>query len=133
MTRAVIDTNVVVSALLSPLGNEALVLEAVRRNLCVPCFSREILKEYREVLVRPKFGFHTRQVDGLLALLREQGRMFSPKPVAVSLPDPDDAIFIACARAASAEFLVTGNKRHFPQAACGATKVVSAREFLTAL
>lgn len=133
MTRAIIDTNVVVSALLSPFGNEALVLEAVRRGLFVPCFSREILKEYREVLARPKFGFQPRQVEGLLALLSEQGRMFSPKPVAVNLPDPDDVIFIACARTASAEFLITGNKRHFPQSACGATKAVSAREFLTAL
>jgi len=55
--RAVIDTNVLVSALISPSGNEALVLLAVRQALITPCFSQDIVREYTEVLARPKFSF----------------------------------------------------------------------------
>jgi putative PIN family toxin of toxin-antitoxin system len=55
--RAVIDTNVLVSALISSVGNEALVILGVNQGLLIPCFSDEILQEYSEVLRRAKFGF----------------------------------------------------------------------------
>jgi uncharacterized protein len=55
--RAVIDTNALVSAMIAPSGNEALLLLAINQNLVSPCFSAEILDEYEEVLRRPKFGF----------------------------------------------------------------------------
>jgi putative PIN family toxin of toxin-antitoxin system len=53
--RAVIDTNVLVSGLLSPAGNEALILLAIHQGLMHPCFSEDILEEYAAVLARPKF------------------------------------------------------------------------------
>lgn len=65
MIRAVIDTNVIVSALISSVGNEAIVLLAVNEGLLVPCFSAEILEEYRDVLRRPKFGFAADEVESL--------------------------------------------------------------------
>jgi putative PIN family toxin of toxin-antitoxin system len=57
MIRAIIDTNVLVSALISPSGNEALLLLAVKQGLVRPCFSPAMLEEYSEVLARPKFAF----------------------------------------------------------------------------
>jgi len=57
MIRAVIDTNVLVSALISPSGNEALLLLAVKQGLVRPCFSHAVLKEYSEVLTRPGLLF----------------------------------------------------------------------------
>jgi hypothetical protein len=62
--RAVVDTNVFVSALISPSGNEALILLAIRHGLVKPYFSAEILQEYVEVLARPKFRFPSDEIEG---------------------------------------------------------------------
>jgi putative PIN family toxin of toxin-antitoxin system len=128
--RAVIDTNVLVSAMISPAGNEALVVLAINQRLVVPCFSREILKEYSDVLLRPRFAFLVDEVDALLDMLRRCGADVEPVPIAPTSPDPDDDKFIACALAGNADFLVTGNKRHFPEAGASGTKVVNAAELL---
>ena len=133
MIRAVLDTNVLVSALLVPLGNEAQLLVSVRRGKLVPCISAEIVAEYEEVLNRRKFPFRRISIDETLELMQAKGLSFEPKTVAGLSPDPEDDALIACAFAAEADYLVTGNRRHFPQEACGLTKVVSARELLEIL
>ena len=130
MIRAVLDTNILVSALLVPLGNEAQALIAVRRGLVCPCFSDLIVAEYAEVLNRRKFPFRRSSIDETLELIQTKGMSFQPQLLAGLSPDPEDDALIACAVAAQAHFLVTGNRRHFPQEACGLTKVVSARELV---
>jgi putative PIN family toxin of toxin-antitoxin system len=130
MIRAVIDTNVLVSAMISSAGNEALVLMAVNQGLVVPCFSSEILEEYSQVLVRPRFGFLPDEVNALLEMFRHRGTLLSPPPLARTSPDPADDKFIACALTGKADFLVTGNKRHFPQSPPLEARVVSAAELL---
>jgi hypothetical protein len=62
--------------------------------------------------------------------LKEKGLAFQPAPVTGLSPGPGDDDFIACALAGDADFIVTGNKRHFPEATCGRSKVVSAKELL---
>jgi putative PIN family toxin of toxin-antitoxin system len=127
----VVDTNVLVSALISPAGNEALILLAVRQGLVKLSFPEEILQEYAEVLVRPKFGFPPDEIETLIDMLRRQGEAVrDPQPLASSLPDSGDDKFLACAKAAGVDFIVTGNKRHFPQRACGAIRVVNGAELL---
>ena len=69
MIRAVIDTNVVVSGLLTPAGNEALDLLGIHQGLVRPCFSEEILEEYTGVLARPKFAFPADEIAALLMLV----------------------------------------------------------------
>jgi putative PIN family toxin of toxin-antitoxin system len=133
MMRVVLDTNVLVSALLSPFGNEAQALDAVRMGRIIPCLSAKILGEYAEVLARPKFGFSSDEIHGLAGLLQSVGIMFEPASAAGASTDPKDEEFIACALEADAEFIVTGNKRHFPPGSCGRTKVVSARELVELL
>jgi len=128
--RAVIDTNVLVSAMISSAGNEALLLMAINQGLIAPCLSPEILEEYSEVLLRPRFGFPADEVDALLDLLRGRGSLYDSGPIARISPDPDDDKFVACALAAKADFLVTGNKRHFPQIQLANARVVSAGELL---
>jgi uncharacterized protein len=71
--RAVVDTNVLVSALISPTGNEARILLAMRQGLVKPFFSEQILQEYAEVLARPKFAFPADEIDALIELLRSRG------------------------------------------------------------
>lgn len=133
MIRAVLDTNVLVSGLIRASGNEALLLLAVQHGLLRPCFSEAIAAEYAAVLARPKFAFPAEETTTLLAMLRSRGEIVVPQPVGMSSPDPDDTKFLDCAIAAGADFIVTGNKRHFPNAPYGAVQVVSAGELLNRL
>ncbi len=130
MIRAVIDTNVLVSALISPSGNEALLLLAVKQGLVGPCFSPDVLKEYSEVLARPKFAFPPDEITALIDLLRCQGDLLHPAGLSGISPDPKDDMFLACALKSRADFVVTGNKKDFPREQLGATQVVRAGELL---
>jgi putative PIN family toxin of toxin-antitoxin system len=130
MIRAVIDTNVLVSGLLSPNGNEALIVLAIHQGLVRPCFSAAVTEEYAEVLARPKFAFLPDEIAAVVAMLHNRGELVVPDGSAPVLPDPSDAKFLHCAVAAQAEYLVTGNKRHFPQEASGAVRIVNAGELL---
>ena len=130
MIRAVIDTNVLVSGLLSPAGNEALILLAINQGLVRPCCSENILEEYAAVLARPKFGFPPPDIAAALAMFRDKGELFLPDVSGPVSSDPADTKFLHCARAAQADYLVTGNKRDFPGAPYGVTRVVNAGELL---
>jgi putative PIN family toxin of toxin-antitoxin system len=127
---AVIDTNVLASGLLSPAGNEALILLAIHQGLLHPCFSEEILEEYATVLARPKFAFSPDQITAVMAMFRGKGELFAPKASAAASSDPGDTKFLHCTEAAQADYIVTGNKRHFPAEACGVTRIVGAGELL---
>jgi uncharacterized protein len=128
--RAVVDTNVLVSGLLAPKGNEALILLAIHQGLIRPCFSEEILEEYAAVLARPKFVFPADEIAAVVAMFRRQGELFHPGGSPAASIDPGDTKFLQCAETAQADYLVTGNKRHFPEAAYRVTLIVSAGELL---
>ena len=130
MIRAVIDTNVLVSGLLSPTGNEALILLAINQGLVRPCCSEDILEEYAAVLARPKFAFLPEDIAAALAMFRGKGELLLPDVSGPVSSDPADTKFLHCARAAQADYLVTGNKRDFPDASYGVTRVVNAGELL---
>ena len=78
MIRAVIDTNVLVSGLLTPTGNAALIILAIHQGFLRPCCSDAMLVEYAEVLARPKFAFAPDETGALLAMLRETGELIRP-------------------------------------------------------
>jgi putative PIN family toxin of toxin-antitoxin system len=131
MIHAVVDTNVLVSALISTSGNEALLVAGIKQGLVKPYFSAEIFQEYTEVLGRPKFRFPRHEIEALIALLRSQGEEISdPPPLFSGCPDPGDDKFLACARASQVDYIVTGNKRHFPPPVCDPIRVVNAAELL---
>ena len=129
--RIVLDTNVLVSALLSPNGAPAAVLQLILAGRVVLCFDARILSEYREVLRRPKFDFDPQLVDELLEFLESEGELVASIPLQLSLPDPDDAMFLEVAAAGEADHVVTGNLKHLPVRGCGGVSVVSPRDFLT--
>jgi putative PIN family toxin of toxin-antitoxin system len=87
MIRVVIDTNVLVSAMISLSGNEALLLLAVKQGFMTPCFSSAVLEEYSEVLARPKFGFSPDEIAALSDLLQRQGDLVRPSPLLERLVD----------------------------------------------
>ena len=66
----------------------------------------------------------------MIDLLRLRGNLLDSAPIAAVSPDPGDDKFIACALSGKADFLVTGNKRHFPQDQYANTRVVNAAELL---
>lgn len=112
--RAVIDTNIPVSALLTPGGVSAQLIAGIRSQALIPVVSQDILAEYTEVLNRPKFGFANDRIASLLEDMKGLATFLKPQPVPLQdLPDPDDAPFIAAALTAGCA-IITGNGKHFP-------------------
>jgi predicted nucleic acid-binding protein len=115
--RAVVDTNVLVSAGLNPDGAPARVVIAASHGVFAPVVSPAILAEYLEVLSRPRFGFPPDLVERVLAPFRDIAILIDPPLVDLpALPDPDDGPFVAAARFSGCP-IVTGNARHFPASA----------------
>ena len=113
MLKVVYDTNVVVSGLLSSRGIPALLLDLVFNKRLSLILSEEILNEYVEVLGRPKFERPKRQRDSVLRQLRNPADWVEPDQRISVAKDPDDNIILECAVAGQADYLVTGNLRHF--------------------
>ena len=114
--RVVVDTNVLVSALLTLSGVPAQVLTRLLSGEAVVLYDDRILREYREVLARAKFKFDPGEVGAVLELLTAKGESVTAAPLVgvVELPDPKDVPFLEVAVAGQADALVTGNARHFP-------------------
>ena len=112
--KIVLDTNILVSALLSPQGVPAQVLMLTLAGELRLLFDERVLEEYREVLSRPRFAIPTAQVEEVLRQLEADGELVAATPVTAALPDPDDRAFVEVALSGHADALVTGNARHFP-------------------
>lgn len=125
----VLDTNVVVSAHLKEDGWEAAVLLLSLAGQLTLCASEAVLDEYLRVLSRPKFRITSRRVQQSLHLIRAAARIVEPHQRLTVAPDEADNRFLECAQEARTDYLVTGNKRHFPKT-FGKTKVVNARELI---
>jgi len=132
LLRVVIDTNVIVSAALRANSIPAYMVSAGLARKFLVSYSRQIMNEYREVLIRGKFQFPLSQVDRYLSDLKKVGEQVFPRTSITICPDPDDNKFLDCAEEAGALYLVTGNKRHFP-IKHGQTSVVSPRQFVMIL
>ncbi len=128
--RVVLDTNVLVSGLLSPFGPCARMLNLLLTGRIQACHDARILAEYAEVLARPKFRIAPHEARALLDYIAREGRPVTPVPLPFSLPDPDDAPFLEAAIAGRADYLITGNTRHYPAGRRQGVAVVTAGAFL---
>ncbi|HUY94213.1 MAG TPA: putative toxin-antitoxin system toxin component, PIN family [Terracidiphilus sp.] len=127
--RLVVDTNILVSAALKSNGLERTTfLLAITRPARL-YVSQPILAEYADVLGRPELAIRRGARRQVLDLIRNRSVLVKPRVRLNVTSDPDDNIFIECADAARADYLVTGNRRHFPRY-WKSTKVVTAREFI---
>ena len=127
--RLVIDTNIVVSAALKPDGLQRTVLLLAIIKPARLFVSEAVIAEYREVLARPELTIRKGLRQQVLQLIRNHSQRVTPSRPLQITPDPDDNIFLECADAARADYLVTGNPRHFPKF-LKKTKVITSREFL---
>jgi putative PIN family toxin of toxin-antitoxin system len=133
MIRVVIDTNVLISALLQPQGLPAQVLlMSVAERAARLCVSGEVYAEYEEVIRRPRFKRSESEIADTLRAIREIGIWVKPSHKVRACIDPDDDVFLECAQAARAHYIVTGNVKDFP-AKWADTLIVTPHQFLDAI
>jgi putative PIN family toxin of toxin-antitoxin system len=128
--RIVIDTNIIVSALITPFGPAARILDMVLSGEVQVLYDDRIITEYREVLQRPKFSFHERDINDLLFFFESEGEKINPPPLDYSCIDEYDMPFLETAAGGMAEAVITGNKRHFKGFHVRKMKILSPDEFL---
>ena len=114
MNKVVLDTNVLVSALLTN-GHPAGIVDLIAEGKLRPFYSAPIMNEYLSVLRRSKFDFSPLQISRLIDdIVRAGIAVEVNKPSVFAMTDEDDRKFYDVAKASGA-FLITGNKKHFPQ------------------
>ena len=115
MIRVVLDTNILISAVLTPKGPPTKVfLMTILQPDTQLCVSGEIYAEYEEVIRRPRLHRSNSEIEAALLAVRENSLWVIPTAKVRACSDPDDDIFLECAQAASAHYIVTGNAKHFP-------------------
>lgn len=133
MIPVVIDTNVLISGLLQPQGLPAQVLlVTIAGPAARLCVSGDIYAEYEEVIRRPRFKRSESEIADTLRAIREMGIWVKPSHKVRACTDPDDDVFLECAQAARAHYLVTGNVKDFP-AKWADTLIVTPHQFLDAI
>jgi putative PIN family toxin of toxin-antitoxin system len=111
--KVVFDTNVLVSALWTPGGNPAKIIALMPLGKILPCYTFPIMKEYREVLSRPRLKFSGTQTAELLALFEWYGLAVTAETSHIVMADESDRKFFDAAKTSGA-LLITGNKKHYP-------------------
>ena len=127
--RLGIDTNVLVSAAIKPSGLQRTVVLLALSKPARWYVSDGILSEYASVLARPELAIRRGLRQQLLQLIRNLTHSVVPSRLPPVTVDPADNIFVECADAARADYLITGNQRHFPEF-WKCTKIISSRGFL---
>ena len=129
MTRVVLDTNIIVSALLQPLGPPADVRLLALGNTVQVCVSGSVFAEYEEVIRRPRFRRTEETIISALEAIRAKAYWVRSVEPVRACSDADDDIFLECSQAGRAAYFVTWNVRDFSVRWLG-TKVVTPRHFL---
>lgn len=131
MIYAVIDTNVLVSALITknPEAATAKVVRLLLEEGFVPLYNADIIAEYEDVLHRSKFPILPEVADSLISFIIENGIEASRVSFAESIPDEDDRVFYEVTLSKDESFLVTGNLKHYPTS----PRVITPSQFLEVL
>ena len=131
MLKVVFDTNVIVSAMLHKQGVPALLVKLALSRKIHPVYSPHLMLEYDEVLRRKKFRLPKKDVDEILGDLRNVGiEVFPTQTITLITKDPQDNRILEASLEAKADYIITGNRKHFPFAKFKKTRIVTPREFL---
>ena len=128
MIYVVIDTNVIVSALITKNPNAATtrVLELALMGEIVPLYDQDVLDEYLEVLTRKKFKLKEDSIQYIIKTITINGIDTLRTSFLEDMPDEDDRVFYELSLSEPDSLLITGNSKHFPRT----PRVVSPSEFL---
>jgi putative PIN family toxin of toxin-antitoxin system len=131
MLKIVYDTNVIVSAALKEKSLPALVLSLALEGSVRMVISPALMKEYEEVLNRPRLKLGQEEVKELVAKMKDKALMVKPrKELKIFKQDMPDNRILECALKGKADFIITGNKKHFTFGEFRGTKIVTPREFI---
>lgn len=125
----VIDTNVLISAVLKNNSIPGIIIELAFNGKIIPVLNKEIESEYRNVLLRPKFHLTTDIVNDIVNEFKQKGLYINETHIDIELPDPKDVVFYEVVmeqRSLTSAWLVTGNIKHFPNE----TFIVNPRQML---
>jgi putative PIN family toxin of toxin-antitoxin system len=129
MTKVVLDTNIVISAALSPNGNPAKIIKLISSDESIQMYySLEIINEYFKVLSYQRLNFSEEKKNHALNIIKKHGATIQPSESEIELPDESDRIFYDAAKAADA-YLITGNIKHYPRE----SHILTPAEFLKML
>lgn len=128
--KVVLDTNVLVSGLLTPFGTCGEIVRMLTSSEVLPCVDSRILLEYDDVLRRPVFEIDPAKLDEVMAYIRQASDVHATVPLDQPLPDAEDNPFLEVTLSSGAECLVTGNLKHFPPRCRGGARVLSPKQFL---
>ena len=124
--KIVLDTNIIVSALLSPKGLPARILNLVLNGSAAIIYDNRVLAEYADVLGREKFKINQELRDFIIDFIENEGIYIIAESQDIKFLDRDDKLFYELYKSGDADYLITGNKKHFP----GEKSIITAREFI---
>ncbi|MFH2083994.1 MAG: putative toxin-antitoxin system toxin component, PIN family [Candidatus Omnitrophota bacterium] len=127
------DTNVLVSGMLTPFGVCGEIVRMLTTNSFTICVDSRILFEYEDVLRRSLFKIKHNSIDVIMEYIESVAEVYNASPLPASLPDPGDEQFLEVAISGNVDCLVTGNVKHFPRKLRNGIQVVSLRKFLDVL
>jgi len=128
--KIVLDTNVLVSGLLTPFGPSGEIVRMLFSGKLILCLDARILSEYKDVLNRPKFNFNKDNIGILIDFIKQYGQFVASSPLKNRLPDTDDEPFLEVAIAGEVKPLISGNKVHYPPLLRDGINIFSPSEFL---
>ena len=115
MINIVLDTNIIISAALSPKGNPAKILEFVTTDDELQIYyNAAIMAEYEEVLSREHLKLSIKTQHRIINTIKKAGILIDPPTSTMPLPDESDRIFYDTAKEVNA-YLITGNLKHYPE------------------
>ena len=113
--KVVVDTNVIVSALLNTNGAPAKIVSLILNGKVKILYDNRILFEYLEVLSRKEFGFNTEIINDMIAFFKHEGEFVNADHLNAKFHDETDKKFYEVHRSGEAQYLITGNIKHFPK------------------
>ena len=124
--KVVVDTNVIVSALINANGTPAKILSSVLNGNIQILYDNRIIFEYIDVLSGREFAFNTETINDIIEFFRHEGEYINADHLNTAFPDETDKKFYEVFKSGEARYLITGNKKHFPQD----NAVVTPNEFI---
>jgi putative PIN family toxin of toxin-antitoxin system len=124
--KIVLDTNIIVSAFINPKGVPGEIISLLLAKKITVCYDNRILSEYIEVLKKSKFNFDNILVDEFLDFIKDNGEYIIAEPQNIKFDDKDDKVFYDVYKSSDANYIITGNKKHFPEE----KNIVTPREYI---